>query len=375
MTAPADGREPGDVAGGPDEAGEGLAELRRRIGDRSQVASVREVRLGDGNEDGVRALDVRVTGGLATLVLLDRGMDLGPTWVAGQQVSWQSPTGIVHPAHFDETNWLRSFHGGLLTTCGLQNVGPACVDQGVAHGIHGRISNIPARNVTHRVVTGGGRWVVEVTGEVRETDVYGADLVLRRRLRFPMGEPVVGIHDEVENLGFEPAGLMLLYHINAGYPVVSDGSMLLAPDGEVVPRDEPSATLLADHARFHAPRDGFQQLVYEHRLRQAPREGFASIGVVNPRFEPTGGIGLVVRWRPDQLPRLWRWRMLGPGMYLTGLEPATSGILGRAEERAAGALLMLGPGERRSFDVDIQVPLGPQVDELVRLHREGGIVA
>ncbi|MFN8519654.1 MAG: DUF4432 family protein [Chloroflexota bacterium] len=168
---------------------------------------------------------------------------------------------------------------------------------------------------------------------------------------------------------------MLLYHINAGYPVVSDGSMLLAPDGEVVPRDEPSATLLADHARFHAPRDGFQQLVYEHRLRQAPREGSASIGVVNPRFEPTGGIGLVVRWRPDQLPRLWRWRMLGPGMYLTGLEPATSGILGRAEERAAGALLMLGPGERRSFDVDIQVPLGPQVDELVRLHREGGIVA
>ena len=35
-------------------------ELRRRVGDVSQVVSTREVRLGDGNEDGVRAIDVRV---------------------------------------------------------------------------------------------------------------------------------------------------------------------------------------------------------------------------------------------------------------------------------------------------------------------------
>jgi hypothetical protein len=111
-----------------------LDQLRRRIGDLSQLVSTRSVRLGDGNEDGVRAVDVRVTGGLSALVLTDRGMDLGPAWVAGHQVSWQSTTGIVGPAHYDETNWLRSFHGGLLVTCGLQNVGPDSVDEGVAHG-------------------------------------------------------------------------------------------------------------------------------------------------------------------------------------------------------------------------------------------------
>ncbi len=69
-------------------AGMPLANLRRRIGDLSQVVLIRDVRLGDGNEDGVRALDVRVTGGLSALVLLDRGMELGPVWVAGHQASW-----------------------------------------------------------------------------------------------------------------------------------------------------------------------------------------------------------------------------------------------------------------------------------------------
>ena len=85
--------------------------------------SARTVRLTDGNEDGVRADRRSRQGGLHALVLADRGIDIGPAWYAGQQLSWQSPTGIVEPAYFDETSWLRSFHGGLLVTCGLQNVG------------------------------------------------------------------------------------------------------------------------------------------------------------------------------------------------------------------------------------------------------------
>ena len=50
-----------------------LAELRRHVGDVSQLVSVRTVRLTDGNEDGVRAVDVRVTGGLSALVLARPG--------------------------------------------------------------------------------------------------------------------------------------------------------------------------------------------------------------------------------------------------------------------------------------------------------------
>ena len=346
-------------------AAQDLRELRRRIGDVSQLVSTRAVRLADGDEDGVRAIDARASGGLSALILADRGLDLGPVWAAGHQVSWQSTTGAVHPAYFTEPTWLRSFHGGLLTTCGLQNVGLPSVDQGTSHGLHGRISNIPARNVVHRVLEQDGRLVAEVSGEMRETDVFGSDLLLRRRIRLPMGERVVVVEDEVVNQGYAAVPVLILYHVNLGYPVVAEGSRLVAPPAEVIGRDERAQAAVAEHGDFPPPADGFAEYVYEHRLRD--REAAeASISLANPTFEPTGGIAATVTWDPRQLPRLWQWRMLGPGMYLTGLEPANCGLAGRAAEREAGTLPMLEPGEARRFGVLVRILLGEEVQELVR---------
>jgi hypothetical protein len=343
-----------------------LSNLRRQVGDFSQLVSTREVRLSDGNEDGVRAIDVRVAGGLSALVLADRGLDLGPTWVAGHQVSWQSTTGIVAPAFFDGTgtHWLRSFHGGLLVTCGLQNVGGPNEDEGVAYGLHGRISNIPARNVTHRVVEQDGRLVAEVTGEVRETDVFGSDLVLRRRLRFPMGEPVVEIADEVVNQGYVPTAMLILYHVNIGYPVVAEGSVLVPPAGDMVePLNDEARANVATHRQFPAPRDGFLEQAFEHRIAE-PVPDRVTASIVNPSFEPTGGIAASLTWNPRQLPRLWQWRMLGPGMYLTGLEPSNGTVRGRAATREEGALDVLDPGATRRFDLRIEVPTGSAAAQL-----------
>lgn len=334
-----------------------LQQLRRRIGDVSQVVSTRAATLNDGSEDGVRVVDARASGGLSATILADRGLDLGAVWAAGHQVSWQSTTGAVHPAYFDEATWLRSFHGGLLTTCGLQNVGVPSEDQGVHHGLHGRVSNIPARAVSHRVIEEDGRLVAEIRGEMRETDVFGADLLLRRRITLPMGETVVSVEDEIINGGFAPAPVMILYHVNLGYPVVADGARLLAPPADVVPRDEAARAGLGESTRFPPPQDGFEEQVFHHGLHH-PEAEQASISVVNPGFEPTGGIALTVTWDPRQLPRLWQWRMLGPGMYLTGLEPANCGLAGRAAERDDGSLEVLEPGQTRRSGVSIRVSLG-----------------
>jgi hypothetical protein len=342
-----------------------LAEMRRRIGDVSQLVSTREVRLNDGPEDGVRVIDARASGGLSALILADRGLDLGPVWAGGHQVSWQSTTGLVHPAYFDEETWLRSFHGGLLTTCGLQNVGMLSRDEGTRYGLHGRMSNIPARHVSHRVVERDGNLVAEISGEMRETDVFGRDLLLRRRVTLPMGETVVHIHDEVVNQGYEDAVVMILYHVNVGYPVVAEGARLIGPPAEIVGRDERAQDAIAERTHFPPPMDGFEEYVYEHRLRE-PMAPAARISIANPAHAASDGIGVTVTWDPRQLPRLWQWRMLGPGMYLTGLEPANCGIAGRAAEREAGSLELLGPGEQREYDLSIRVSLGEdEVGELL----------
>lgn len=343
-----------------------LQQLRRRIGDVTQVVSTRAARLADGNEDGVRVIDARAAGGMSATILADRGLDIGAVWAGGQQVGWQSTTGAVHPAHFHAADWLRSFHGGMLTTCGLQNVGLPSDDEGTSYGLHGRVSNIAARNVTHRVIEEDGRLVAEVTGEMRETEVFGADLLLRRRITLPMGKTVLKVEDEVINQGHAPAGLMLLYHVNVGYPVVADGAVLITPAAEIIPRDENATRGMAQRTTFPAPVDGFAENVFQHEL--APTEAeTVSASIVNPGFEPTEGIGLTVSWDPRALPRMWQWRMLGPGMYLTGLEPANCGLAGRAAERESGALEILEPGERRAAGITIGVSLGAAAQELAQL--------
>jgi hypothetical protein len=342
-----------------DSAASDLQALRRHVGDVSQLVSTRAARLADGAEDGVRIIDARVAGGLSATILADRGLDLGAVWAGGHQVGWQSTTGPVHPAYFHEADWLRSFHGGMLTTCGLQNVGLASEDEGHDHGLHGRISNVPARNVTHRVIEEGGRLVAEVKGEMRETDVFGADLLLRRRITLPMGETVLHVEDEVLNQGHTTAGLMLLYHVNVGYPVVAEGATLITPPAQITPRDENAARGLDARATFQAPQDGFVENVYRHELEPTDAES-VSASIINPDFEPTGGIGLSLSWDPRQLPRMWQWRMLGPGMYVTGLEPANCDLAGRAAERESGTLELLEPGQRRRSGITVRVSLGAE---------------
>jgi hypothetical protein len=310
--------------------------VRRKVGDLSQVADVRLVRLQDGNEDGARALIVHVAGGLQGMVMLDRGMDLGPVSYAGVPLGWVAPVGAVHPSFVGDSTWLRGFHGGLLTGAGMQNVGPDCIDEGEAHGLHGRLSLTPARNVVWRLSESHDDAWIEIEGRVREVAVYGADLELRRTMRWYVGRPRIEIRDRVENRGFKPAELMLLYHFNLGWPVVDEGSELIAPPHRAEPHDEAASAAAAERERFVAPRHGAVPEVFDLSFRDEPE--VVVVGIVNPSFGPTDGVAVTIEYKPAQLPHLLHWRMMGEGLYLTGLEPSNTRGRGRSVEREAGPL-------------------------------------
>ena len=206
---------------------------------------------------------------------------------------WQSPTGIVQPAYFREEVWLRSFHGGLLVTCGLQNVGDPNVDEGVAHGLHGRVSQHPGarRDVPGRGATRSPSWSRARSG--RPTSTAPTCCCVGRSASRPAAE-LIEIEDEVVNQGYAPAALMLLYHVNAGYPIVADGARLIAPPRDRRgPRRRVGGRGSRSTTEFGPPTDGFPPTVYEHRLAE-PEAPWATIGIVNPAHAPTDGIALSV---------------------------------------------------------------------------------
>lgn len=167
------------------------ADLERRVGAMSQIAFVRPITLDDGRSRGTRAFQISTGGGLDLTVVADRALDIHDFRHNGRSLCWHSGVSPSAPTFYEaeSDNWLRSFFGGMLTTCGLSNAGSPSEENGVQYGLHGRISNSPAENVSWGAEWQGDDYVLWVAGEVRETRVFGPRFVLKRRITTSLLKP------------------------------------------------------------------------------------------------------------------------------------------------------------------------------------------
>ena len=341
------------------------AELSRRVGRLQQVAGVRLVTLGDGVERGVRVLEFRTGTGFEFDVVVDRAFDIGRCEHAGRALAWTSMTGFAGPWYYEpeELGFFRSFGGGLLTTCGLDHALFMAEDTAEQYhyppkptesfGLHGRVSNRPARLVGYGERWDGDECVLYAEGEVLQAAVFGEQLVLRRRVEARVGESRLTVRDEVVNVGHDRTPHMLLYHVNAGWPVVDEGSRLLVPAVTVEPRgDHP----VEGYEVMTAPEAGYVEQVFEHEV-VAEADGRVPVAVVNDRL----GLGVYEVFRRDQLPHHFAWRMLGEGTYVVGIEPCTNRTAGRLDARSRGELIELEAGGSRAYELELGALVGETV--------------
>jgi hypothetical protein len=324
-------------------------ELRRMVGSESQLAGIRMVELADGRGRGVRAAEVFTGSGFRCLVLLDRGLDIGPAEDSGRALAIALPA-MGSPALHEPSGigWLRTFGGGLVTTCGLDHFGPPDVE-GEGHGLHGRASHLPAENVRVRQEWRGEDFVLEIEGETRQARLFGENLRLERRLSTRLGASSLVIEDRVTNEGFRPASLGVLYHCNFGFPVVSPDSEFLVDGRFVRPRDPAAEAGLDEHRRFGPPQEGYGEQVFFHEPK-ADRGGFARAAIVNRAL----GFGAFLTWRAAELPVLAHWKNLGAGEYVCGLEPSTHEMRPtRRQLREEGLLREIAPGASVAFRLEV----------------------
>jgi hypothetical protein len=301
-----------------------------KLANADQLATAVESVVSSGAAAGSRALDLRAWNGIDVRLLPDRGLDVGAAWFRGTPLAWISPQGEqgrIRPEELVESAWGDVWGGGLVTTCGLSNVGAP--SDGL--GLHGSYTARCAADLAFE------RSTSEVTATATIVD---PPFTLARRIVTAVGTGLLRIDDRVVNDSDWTAAAPLLYHVNIGVPLWDDDAYLESDARDIVPRDDVSAAAMPGWDEPPASTGEADERVFEH-------VGASWARLANPRL----GIELTVR---SSLPRLWQWVQPASGMNALALEPANCSVLGRAHDIAAGRMPFLDPGEARTSWLTIE---------------------
>lgn len=314
------------------------------IGHDTQYYGIEEHRLVGGKGDGMSLLEVNNGKGLEMTISADRCADISRLRFQGINMSYFSPCGYVAPAYYDDkgSNWLKSFTAGFLTTCGLQAVGSPCVDQGEELPLHGSLANYPAEQVYW--TEEDGELVVHAV--VKDEGIFARKLRLIREIRISLVENEFTIFDTIVNTGDTEQPIEILYHMNMGYPLLDEDSVVEIPSAEVTPRDAHAAEDIENWMHMIKPEAGYVERCYYHKF---DKDGRASI------YQPKTGHKLEMEFDEKELDGFVEWKMMGVRDYVLGLECGNCYPDGRDVMRKTGMLKFLKPGEKKEYKVKIKL--------------------
>jgi galactose mutarotase-like enzyme len=343
-----------------------------KVGNISQLGGIETSVIDNGPAKGVRVAWFNTGNGFRYKVAIDRAMDIVEACYNQNNLVWISQGGLTapNPAVNQAVDWLYSFFGGLLTTCGLSHVGGPEEDEFGQRGIHGRISNIPA--TVESIIQpnpAAGKLEMSITGTMKESKVFGPSLQLKRSISSTLGRATIKIHDEVTNIGNMSAPHMILYHCNFGFPLVDeDVDILYKGDCKSSGGDQDNAIFNEkhDYKKCQRPLDihrgvggacGFIDV-------EPDNNGLCTVGLANNKL----GIALVMKYKKQQLPCLTNWQHWGTGEYVCALEPGTNFPIGQNNARKQNKLIMLEPGEKRRYDMEfIVLSDGIQINNFLQI--------
>jgi hypothetical protein len=311
--------------------------------------------LRTGMSTGVDVVEID-NGRICATVVPTRGMGLWRITAGEQVLGWQSPVrGPVHPAFVPLSEpsglgWLSGFDE-LMCRCGLESNGaPDFDDDGqLRYPLHGRVANLPARDVQLEIDDVAG--TIAVRGVVEESRFHYQKLRMHSQFVMEFGTTKIGWNDEVSNFGGTPAEMQMLYHINVGRPLLDANSQLIAPIEWVAPGNADTASMgIEPWDLYRAPDPRFRQQVYQLGLL-ADERGRTAVLLKNG----AGSSAVEVAFDVRQLPcfSLWKNTVAEEDGYVTGIEPATNFPNPRSQEREQGRVVTLQAGERWNASVEL----------------------
>lgn len=327
------------------------SEIDKYVGNLLQAGGCRHLEYTDGLARNMRAIQINTGSGLQYTVLPDRGMDISLANFKGTNLIYITPNGETHPGFYEPEGigWLRTFSGGLLTTCGLTYLGAPAKDGNEELGLHGRYSTIPAHQVNDLSGWDNETYKIRIKGIVEEASLFGNKLRLVREITSDLGRNKITISDTITNFGSRPSPVTIMYHMNFGYPFLDENIELHLNPVKTVPRDEIALAGINEYRKFSMPYARFEEQVFFHTL--GDENGKATVSLINK----LRGIKTTIQYNINELPCFTQWKMMGYGEYVLGLEPGNVFSKSRDILRNEGSLPFLEPNESIEKKITISV--------------------
>ena len=332
-------------------------QIKQYIGDDLQLFGAERAVLSNGKANGVSVIHVKNGSGLHFDVLPDRALDISSFSYKDVGCSFISKTGIVNPQYYVEdeaTGFLKNFFAGMITTCGLTYFGGPCIDNGKKLGLHGKISNTPAENVCV--------WTededvpcIKIAGKIRQAEVFQENLVLKREYTCKYGENLLVLEDVIENKGYVTQPLMLLYHMNFGYPLLTENAILAISEKDSKARDDIAQKGFDERFLMQKPTVGYAEQCFFYKCK-ADKNNETTVLLRNPELD----FAVAIKFNVTQLGYLTEWKSMLAGEYALGIEPGTYYPTGRADARENNLLQYIEPGEKRNFKISIEIIEGQE---------------
>jgi hypothetical protein len=324
-------------------------EILRHTGSPDQLYNVRRLQLTEGSGAGMRLIEVCTAAGMRAVFCESRALDLYELHFKGTNIGFLSKNNLINDRVRPVGGaFISTWPGGMLATCGLRNTGPDCEADGEYHPLHGLIGGMPAEQVAIKADQEQG--TLEISGQMRESALFGHNLLLQRKITIPLQGSSISWHDTVLNQAAEPEPLFLLYHFNFGYPFLSPDLQLHFPPGQVLPRSAEAEKGLTEYAQISEPIDGYAEQVFFHLQLpgSAPEE---TVRLVRSDLR----MAAALTWSRVELPWLIQWKSMKSGDYALGIEPSTSRIRGRDLELREGYDQVIKPFDKWHYHLRLEL--------------------
>lgn len=180
---------------------------------------------------------------------------------------------------------------------------------------------------------------------VKDETIFARKLRLERTIKVSKEAKEFEIIDKIMNTGDTVEPIEILYHLNMGYPLLDEDSVVTIPAEKVISRDDHAARDEQNWMHMQKPTPGYQERCYYHKFKD--KNGEASI------YQPKLGTELSIHFDTEELDGFVEWKMMGVRDYVLGLECGNCYPDGRKAMRDSGMLKFLKPGECKEYRVKI----------------------